>query len=235
MAKRFTDTAKWDKSWFRKLTPEMKCVWIFLCDRCDHAGILDIDEESFKYYIGKDFNFEEILSVFKEKVQKISADKLYISGFIEFQYGRLNDKNKVHLSVINRLSRFKIKPLTSPLQAPIQGAKDKDKDKEKEKDKDKEERLSFDFESVYKKYPRKEGKAKGFLILTKTIKTENQFNDLQKAVENYAKHCNKSITEQRFIKQFSSFIGTIETPNWTDWINPVSYSNERQKGYVAEL
>lgn len=136
MAKRFTDTGKWDKAWFRTLEPGWKCVWMFLCDRCDHAGIWEIDEASVLHFIGAPISIESILKKFAGRLERAGDDKLFLSGFIEFQYGTLNADNRVHKSVLSRLEKLKIKGLTSPLQ----GAKDKDKDKdtykEKEKDKD---------------------------------------------------------------------------------------------------
>ena len=43
MAKRFTDTDKWKKKWFRELKPISKCFWSYLLDNCNHAGIWEVD------------------------------------------------------------------------------------------------------------------------------------------------------------------------------------------------
>lgn len=134
MAKRFTDTGKWDKAWFRKLSPKMKCVWMFLCDRCDHAGVWEFDEDAFIYFVGEKITSTEILNTFGDKVEFCSKDKLVIKSFIEFQYGNLNPANRVHQSVLNRLEKLApCKPLISPLN----GAKDKEEDKDMDKDMDK--------------------------------------------------------------------------------------------------
>lgn len=105
MAKRFTDTGKWDKAWFRKLTPKMKCVWMFFCDRCDHAGIWEIDEDAFGYFIGDDLSLNEVLSTFSDKIQRIKTNKIFIPGFVDFQYGSLNPSNRVHKSILDRVKK----------------------------------------------------------------------------------------------------------------------------------
>lgn len=141
VAKRFTDTSKWDKSWFRKLTPELKCAWFFLCDKCDHAGIWDIDEDAFGYFVGVDMTIEYLIESMGGRIKKHGNDKLIIKSFIDFQYGTLNPKNRVHLSVINKLEK---EGAYKPLNDLSEGAKDTYKDKYKEKEKEKESPLIID-------------------------------------------------------------------------------------------
>jgi len=46
MSKRFTDSTKWaSKPWFRKLSPNAKLLWLYICDTCDVAGVIDLDLE----------------------------------------------------------------------------------------------------------------------------------------------------------------------------------------------
>lgn len=74
--------------------------------------------------------------------------------------------------------------------------------------------VSFDFESVYRDYPRKVGKAKGLKICKAQIRTEEDFEALKLAVEHYLDYCTKNATEVRFIKHFSTFMG-----EWRDWLD----------------
>lgn len=83
----------------------------------------------------------------------------------------------------------------------------------------KEKNLKFDFESVYALYPKKEGKAKAFEVLSKTISNDRDFENLKLAVSNYAKKCKLEKTEYKFIKQFSTFIGPADKPFWIDFID----------------
>lgn len=81
-------------------------------------------------------------------------------------------------------------------------------------------KVSFDFESIYKKYPRKEGKACGIERCRIQIKTQDDFELLLRAVTRYALHVRENQTEPRFIKLFSSFIGANGTQPWRDWLEP---------------
>jgi len=143
MSKRFTDTNKYKKPFFRSLPGAYKLLWDYLYHECDHAGIWIKDFEIAQIYLGKDMPVteEKALQYFNENQQRIipvdSGKKWFLPSFIEFQYGDLNPNNRTHSSVISILQREGVKPLASPLQ----GRKDKDTDKDKDKDKDKESHL----------------------------------------------------------------------------------------------
>jgi hypothetical protein len=81
----------------------------------------------------------------------------------------------------------------------------------------------FDFEKIYSEYPRKVGKAVGIDRLKKMIKTETDYQALNDAVQNYALECDLNGTEEKYIKHFSSFIGTVEKQTWRE------YSGVREK------
>lgn len=145
MAKRLTDSGKWNKPYLRSMKAPYKLLWLFILDECDHAGVWQVDIEVAQIKIGEKLNIESALESFKGKIVPFcDGEKWLIIDFIDFQYGKLNSQNRVHESVINLLSKYNllddenniIKPLTSPLQ----GAKDKDKDKDMDKamDKDKD-------------------------------------------------------------------------------------------------
>jgi len=140
MAKRFSDTDKWKKPFIRSLQAPYKLFWLYILDDCDHAGIWQVDMEIANIKIGETLNTETALSQFGDKITVFdNGEKWFIKDFIDFQYGELNPKNRVHESVINILNKYKIKPLTSPLQ----DAMDKDKDKDKYKIKEITDFLEF--------------------------------------------------------------------------------------------
>ena len=136
MAKRFTDTDKWKKKWFRTLEPLHKCFWQYLCDTCNHAGIWDVDFELAEFIIGSPINVEEIKKIFKNQYKELKqGKKWFVIDFISFQYGELNPQNRAHSSVIAILKKEgAYKGLTRGLQA----RKDMDMDMDMDKDKDKE-------------------------------------------------------------------------------------------------
>jgi hypothetical protein len=52
MTRRFTETAKWDDPWYRRLAPAAKLVYSYLCDKCDCAGFWEVDWEAVAFQTG---------------------------------------------------------------------------------------------------------------------------------------------------------------------------------------
>jgi len=140
MAKRFTDTGKWNKKFIRSLSKDYKLLWLFITDECDTAGIWDVDIDVARIKAGIEVNEEDALLFFNGKVVAIDGgSKWFIPSFIEFQYGELSEGNRAHTKAILQLKKFnllsknlKIKPLTSPLQGATQGGKAEEEDKVEE-------------------------------------------------------------------------------------------------------
>lgn len=76
-------------------------------------------------------------------------------------------------------------------------------------------RSDFDFDAVYKSYPRKMGKKKGLAVCRAKIKTPEQYEKLRQAVDRYSAHVKTAGTEPEFIKHFSTFMNS-----WEDWLDP---------------
>jgi hypothetical protein len=137
MAKRFIDTTLFRKEFIRGLEAPYKLLWVYIINECDHAGLWDVEMDVAQARLGlPELSEKYAIQFFGDKIHVVNGgSKWFIPDFIDFQYGNLNPQNRVHQSVIQILEKYKIKPLTSPLQ----GAKDKDKDKDKDKEKDKEQ------------------------------------------------------------------------------------------------
>lgn len=140
MAKRFTDTDKWNQVWFRKLTPKMKAAWIYLCDKCDIVGVWSIDMDSMSFHVGEEVTLDELLSALNVdkdgRVIQFKKDRLFISDFISFQYGKLSSACKPHKPVIALLSKY---TLLKGFPKGINTLEEQDQDKEKEKEQEKEQ------------------------------------------------------------------------------------------------
>jgi hypothetical protein len=80
---------------------------------------------------------------------------------------------------------------------------------------------AFDFDSLYQKYPRKEGKSQGYRVLTREIKTPADFENISRAIDRYRAHVEATGTEAKFIKHFSTFMN-----HWKDWLDPNHGSSE---------
>lgn len=78
--------------------------------------------------------------------------------------------------------------------------------------------VTFDLESIYRRYPRKLGKSKGIGKLEKEIRSQEDFEKLIVAVENYA--ASRRNQDPQYTKHFSTFVS-----EWRDW---VAYTPEPQ-------
>lgn len=158
MAKRLSDSAKWNRPFLRKMKSAYKLFWLYLLDECDHAGIWIVDMEIAQIKIGEKLKKELAINCFKGKIIEVDGgEKWFIIDFIDFQYGVLNIENRVHESVIKNLKKYNlvnpdftiIKPLISPLQGAMDKDKDMDGDKVTDKDKEKEaeKKIIYPFDS----------------------------------------------------------------------------------------
>ena len=105
----------------------------------------------------------------------------------------------------------------------------------------------YDFELLYKIYPLKKGKAAGLSRLNKIIKTQNDFDLMKLAIERYTADVQKKGTDPKYIKHFSSFIGSIDVQPWKDWLDDNAgsaivmnsfgsgHANERTKNNLEAL
>lgn len=151
MAKRFTDSLKYKKKFFRELPGPYKLLWDFLYHDCDNCGIWIVDFEIAQKYVGKDMPIDQatalkLFNADEERIIKIDkGEKWFLPGYIEFQYVQLSDKNRAHIPVIAALKKFDlINPDYTLIKknkediTPLQGAKDKAKEKDKDLDMDKD-------------------------------------------------------------------------------------------------
>lgn len=145
MGKRFTDTNKYKKPFYRQLPGAYKLLWDFLYHDCDHAGIWIVDFTIAQIYVGEDMPVEKqkALELFNKGEQRIveleDSGKWFIPSFIEFQYVKLSPTNRAHQSVIDLLARYnlideqmQIKGLTRALDGPMVKAMVKEQVKVKE-------------------------------------------------------------------------------------------------------
>ena len=149
--KRFTETTIWEKPWFRRLKPEAKLLWRWLVDKCDAAGVIDMDLELCCFQTGCDID-EGTVNDLGDRVVKLDSGKLFVIDFIEFQYGTLSAECKPHKPVIELVKKHQLEKVWKGFQKGIRTLQEKDKEKDKEKD---------EVEMIYEAYPRKVGKEAG--------------------------------------------------------------------------
>ena len=163
MSKRFTDTDKWHKQWFRKLKPIEKVAWFYITENCDNVGVWDTDFELANYIIGENVDWENFVTKVNGNIEILSNNKWWLVDFCEFQHPDLNpdSTSKPIQSYIKLLKKHKlyekiIKGYTKGMDNLYIKYKEKEKDKvkervrEKEKEKAVEETALFVFD-YYKK------------------------------------------------------------------------------------
>ena len=99
MAKRYTDSRKWDDSWFTDLSIKYKMFWVYMLDKCNHAGIYKVNLKLAEFLIDEEFDEQDLLKVFRGRVEKTPKGDWFIPKFVEFQYGDLENGNRCHKSV----------------------------------------------------------------------------------------------------------------------------------------
>ena len=212
MAKRFFDSQKFDDPWYRKLLPYQKCFWEFLLCKCDHAGFWKVDFEAASWHIGQEIKETDMIDILNGRVVVLKNDLWFIPKFITFQYGKLNSDVKVHKSVMDILSKNRINSENLTVSKQLDNSFLTVQDKDKDKDKDKDSTTRFDFESLWSKYPNKDGKKVAERHFKASVKNEKDYKDIQTALENYIK---SDSVAQGFIKNGSTWFN-----NWRDWITP---------------
>lgn len=116
MSKRFTDSKKWRNEWFRKLTPEAKLTWIYLCDECEFHGVMKIDYGLASFQLGFEVNSIKIKQFFNEKVYFIDDEKILIVQFFEFQYGESKDSWSAKVKAKEKLENIGFSFINDSLQ-----------------------------------------------------------------------------------------------------------------------
>jgi hypothetical protein len=228
MSKRFTDTEKWGKLFFRGIKGPYKLLFIYVCDRCDHAGIWHVNFEVAQIEIGKDMrvNQEEALRLFGGRVFPFSnGEKWFIPGFIEMQYGDLQERNRAHASVIARLKKYDlwdeerrtILPPSKVHISPLEGHKDKEiREINKSLNTHEENRGLGEgegFSKFWEAYPKKVSIGQAERAWRKLKPTEQLFEQIMTALQR-AKTLVWVSTEKRFI------------PNPATWLNGKGWLDE---------
>lgn len=110
MAKRFTDTSKWKKRFFRELPNEYKLLYLYILDNCDHAGIWEVDFDEVELKIGIKFNPDEALNKLDNRAIPFhNGDRWFMPKFISFQYGdELKMNVKAQWSAIQLIRKYKL-------------------------------------------------------------------------------------------------------------------------------
>jgi hypothetical protein len=107
MAKRFSDTELWDKGWFMALSQKHKLLIQFLFSKCDGSGVWDANYALASVYVGESVTKNDICAL-SEQAEILENGKIFLPDFVHFQYGKLTEKCKPHLKVIELLKKHNL-------------------------------------------------------------------------------------------------------------------------------
>jgi hypothetical protein len=103
MAMRYSDTTKWDSTFFRKLSPKLKCAWEYICDTCDGVGVLRFDLDTIAFKINdQSLTRDEFEMAFEGRVLWLSPDKIWIPGFLPFHHKNISAANKINRHLMHK-------------------------------------------------------------------------------------------------------------------------------------
>lgn len=188
MAKRFTATEKWEDAWFTTLNVKQKLFWLYLLDKCDHAGIWEKNFRVASFLLGfpVDDNFSSYL---RGKILEINSSKWFIPKFILFQYGELSETCRPHIPVIKQLERYNLKGYLKGIDTLQEQEQEQVKEQEQENikgDPRKEHPLQ---KKIREEYPQI-SKLKSQLTYEEAVKlsgeSEGTLTDILNAMENKA-------------------------------------------------
>lgn len=219
MSKRLTDTTKWLNPWFNSLEAKYKLFWIYALDNCDMAGVFWMDTRTISFHLGINITEEEIASVFDGKILEIDSMRYIIPSFIAFQYGALRTDSAVHRGVIKCLEKHGLQKGIDTLTKVLPNgyltinnkAKNNNKANKKEKEPENIPDKNAHFDSLWERYPSKDGRKMALKHYLSSVITEQDRSDISTALDNYlaSDRVNKG-----FIKNGSTWFN-----NWKDWVN----------------
>lgn len=113
----------------------------------------------------------------------------------------------------DRVKRFRAKSVTVPETPHVTRQEEKRSRREVEEIR-RDITPSFDFESLWAKYPRREGRKEAEKHFKASIKEAKDWLDIQNAMDCYLTHLRANKTEPQFVKMGSTWFN-----NWRDWVN----------------
>lgn len=106
MSKRFIDTGLFDDDWYMELSKDAKILWLYFITKCDHAGILKLNDKLCKVQT----DIKDLAGTIRQlgnRLVTVSEHLYFIPKFIEFQYpGFPNSNVRQQQSAVDILSKL---------------------------------------------------------------------------------------------------------------------------------
>lgn len=105
MAKRLTDTDKWNDDWYISLDNDYRIIWQWLLDNCNHAGICKRSMKLLNMMCNTDILEDKMIEVMDNRVIAVD-NNWFIPKFLKFQYTGLQSNKPVIVSVVKELEKY---------------------------------------------------------------------------------------------------------------------------------
>ena len=236
MAKRYFDTGIIEQSWYQKLSPKGKALYIHLLCICDYSGVFEVNTQLISMYIGEPITEDDIFGMFGKRVIPLLSheNKGIITDFVYFQQGGvINPKSTVHKGILTSLKKngISIEELcsmcTHKLIIKEDGAAETKKSIPHPKPaicksaKEDDEYIKSAFDKFWVEYPRrdaKQGAFKKFVILMKECKSHE---DMDALLNKMLKAVDAAKTTPQWNRDNGQYIPMAQT-----WLNQHRWEDE---------
>lgn len=134
MAKRYTDTDKWNDDWYVSLSNDYRIIWQWLLDNCNHAGICKRSLSILNRDCNTNVSEQDIADQLCGRLV-IRESIWFIPKFLKFQYPNIGGNKPAIISVVKELRLHNLYEMIRELFGnDYLIIKDKDKDKDKDTD-----------------------------------------------------------------------------------------------------
>lgn len=106
MAKRLTDTEKWNDDWYLSLDNDYRIVWQWLLDNCNHAGICKRNIKLLNVMCNTGITESDLIEKMDTRIL-VAGNDWFIPKFLKFQYADLQSNRPVIISVRKELIKKK--------------------------------------------------------------------------------------------------------------------------------
>jgi len=202
MAKRLTDSKKWDDDWFLGLSANYKLLWLYMLDKCDHAGFFKPNLKLAGFCLDSALDRDDILKTFGNRIEAVN-DKWFIPKYIKFQYGYIKPENNMYKPVYKLLQESGKGDISS-FVAPSKGVR-----REKGKGKGNKKGIGIGLDN-------KVGNSRVFVVPT------------VKEVATYCIERKNSINAQKFVDHYTSNGWMVGKNKMKDWKASVRTWEQRE-------
>lgn len=151
--------------------------------------------------------------------QKNGRAITWISAYVHALTGIAQKKQEETLAIFEKFSRLRVSRKVTERDSPATN--------ERTNEQSCAVAPEFDFENLFKAYPKRkgdQGKKKGLEHCRKNLSSQEKFQDLKRAIENYAKDCaDEGKIGTPYVKQFLTF---VRSGAWEEWVNPPGGGSE---------